>query len=151
MPKWNRYPAATILALFHRSMPYKDPNSIAARQSLSRRQRKYLSNPEKRELKLQATRDCIRQKNAFKIGIIDWIKASTPCMDCSLTFPACCMEFDHRDPEQKITTISIMANDTRVSYGDMIDETQKCDLVCACCHRIRTFQRWGKPILCLKK
>ena len=61
-----------------------------------------------------------------------------PCMDCKGTFPPVAMDFDHRDPKDKILGVAQAANQgwgvTRIQT-----EIDKCDLVCANCHRIRTY------------
>ena len=49
------------------------------------------------------------------------------------------MDFDHRSPEDKKFHISDI-----VFYNkqeEMLEEIAKCDLVCANCHRIRTFSK----------
>lgn len=64
-----------------------------------------------------------------------------PCMDCGRSFPPCAMDFDHREGEIKIATVSKLR-----SSGNMKQikkELEKCDLVCAVCHRIRTATRAG--------
>lgn len=48
------------------------------------------------------------------------------------------MDFDHRDRLDKKFAISESA---RYSLRLMREEVTKCDLVCANCHRIRTFKR----------
>ena len=59
---------------------------------------------------------------------------AAPCNDCGGVFPTCGMEFDHRDPTGKVKAISRMRTS---SWDAVIKEVQKCDLVCACCHRLR--------------
>lgn len=61
-----------------------------------------------------------------------------PCMDCGGTFPPECMDFDHRDPAEKIAGVKTMK--TR-GIAAMMTEIAKCDLVCSNCHRIRTRRR----------
>ena len=60
-----------------------------------------------------------------------------PCMDCGGRFPPCAMDLDHRDPTTKLCNPGRLRNkgwrDERV-----IAELNKCDPVCANCHRIRT-------------
>lgn len=63
---------------------------------------------------------------------------SKPCMDCKQTFPPVVMEFDHKDPSKKIMNISKMI-DRGCSKEAILLEVAKCELVCANCHRIRTF------------
>jgi len=61
-----------------------------------------------------------------------------PCMDCGLCFPSCCMDFDHRDPSTKNHHVGhLIMRKTEL----MAAEIEKCDLVCAVCHRIRTHNR----------
>lgn len=63
---------------------------------------------------------------------------SAPCTDCKNTYPYYVMEFDHV-PERgpKKFTISYGAN-LKKSFQE---ELAKCDLVCANCHAIRTWER----------
>lgn len=63
---------------------------------------------------------------------------NVPCMDCGISYPPYVMDFDHRPGEVKLKKLSAM-------YGASLDlvseEISKCDVVCANCHRERTFQR----------
>lgn len=70
--------------------------------------------------------------------LIDDLK-SKPCMDCRGTFPVCAMQFDHRSRLEKAYNI---CNLTRyVNTDRLYQEIQKCDVVCANCHFIRTDTR----------
>lgn len=60
---------------------------------------------------------------------------SKPCMDCGGTFPPECMDFDHRNKEEKEFTI---AHKRSYSKARILAEIAKCDVVCANCHRIRS-------------
>lgn len=66
------------------------------------------------------------------------------CMDCGNSFPPVCMDFDHRNPAEKIDQISELI--ARVSLKRLLEEIAKCDLICANCHRIRTQKR--QEIVC---
>lgn len=60
-------------------------------------------------------------------------------MDCGVTYPWYVMDFDHRDGESKTDIVSRIAN---VGAAKRLrEEIAKCDLVCANCHRVRTFTR----------
>lgn len=61
-----------------------------------------------------------------------------PCMDCGFipTVPEQ-MEYDHR--ENKLGTVSQLIR--RGSISKTKEEINKCDLVCANCHRLRTALR----------
>lgn len=69
---------------------------------------------------------------------VDVLK-DVPCADCGRRFPPCAMDFDHRDGEEKIIEVSSLSK--RGSKKRLMDEIAKCDVVCACCHRVRTFKR----------
>lgn len=59
-------------------------------------------------------------------------------MDCKRSFPPECMDFDHL--KDKIAAISRMIADF-YSKESILEEIKKCELICACCHRIRTKKR----------
>src|SRR5665213_2283169 len=75
------------------------------------------------------------KKNYDKIRAFINEAKQAPCMDCHQTFPPCVMDFDHRDPTEKAMNVGACR-----SLKKTIAEIEKCDLVCANCHRIRT---WG--------
>lgn len=86
-------------------------------------------------------REVVRKRNAAESAkvraIVDEIKAS-PCLDCGRCFPPEAMDFDHLGAK-KSNVSHLIAN----SYclETVMEEIAKCQLVCACCHRIRTKKR----------
>lgn len=65
-----------------------------------------------------------------------------PCSDCGHRFPYFVMEFDHRPDEEKSFNIS---SGLTKSQATLEAEIEKCDLVCANCHRVRTHARgWAR-------
>jgi hypothetical protein len=60
-----------------------------------------------------------------------------PCSDCSGRFPPCAMDYDHVRGE-KLQGISYMFES---AWSKVLIELAKCELVCANCHRTRTWQR----------
>jgi len=58
-----------------------------------------------------------------------------PCVDCGEPDPLV-LDFDHRDPEKKIMTVSLLVS--RVRKERLIEEIEKCDVRCANCHRRKT-------------
>ena len=78
------------------------------------------------------------QKRAVIRRIIKAAKAR-PCADCGVEYPAFVMDFDHLDPRQKRFTIGHAYRTWRTS--ELLAEIRKCDVVCANCHRIRTYGR----------
>ncbi len=61
-----------------------------------------------------------------------------PCVDCKNSFNPWQMDFDHRDPNEKKHDVSSMM---RRGKPQLLEEIAKCDLVCANCHRNRTWNR----------
>jgi hypothetical protein len=60
------------------------------------------------------------------------------CFNCGGVFPACCYDFDHRVPLEKSFGVSEVSHSNKVTMEELQKEVDKCDLVCANCHRIRT-------------
>ena len=62
-----------------------------------------------------------------------------PCKDCGGTFPPWVMDFDHRDPTKK--SFNVMSGRAMLmSRSRLIAEIEKCDIVCANCHAVRTYK-----------
>ena len=49
------------------------------------------------------------------------------------------MDFDHRDPATKRHGVTRMVG--RATTETILGEVAKCDIVCANCHRLRTWRR----------
>lgn len=75
-----------------------------------------------------------------------------PCADCGGRFPIVCMDFDHRPGEEKHPRLTHRENGYKRLPISMTAfatqsmklfeiEAKKCDVVCANCHRIRTWER----------
>ncbi len=69
---------------------------------------------------------------------IDKFKSETPCMICNLNFLPECMDFDHRNPKEKKFEIELMRRYAIKNMNLLLEEMAKCDILCACCHRIKT-------------
>src|SRR5262249_43664655 len=69
---------------------------------------------------------------------------NVPCADCGRRFPHYIMDFDHRPGEKKCFNLAIAAGRPRLSWEKIAAEIAKCDVVCANCHRERTYQRRKK-------
>jgi len=67
-----------------------------------------------------------------------WAMKDKPCMDCGVKYPPYVMDFDHRDPSQKVGGINWLI--TNGTWEQVLAEIEKCDLVCSNCHRIRTWE-----------
>jgi hypothetical protein len=61
-----------------------------------------------------------------------------PCVDCGGRFHHSQMEFDHRPGTTKELSIGRMK---KAPIQRLLAEIEKCDIVCANCHALRTWQR----------
>lgn len=61
-----------------------------------------------------------------------------PCADCKGWFEPCQMDWDHvrGNKVSGVSNIRSLKNKRK-----LLDEIGKCELVCASCHRLRTFKR----------
>lgn len=110
-------------------MPYKDP----AKQKDAQR-KSYLKNLDKNKEKNKTYRENVR----------DYVrkqKESDPCMDCGNSYPYYIMEYDHTE-DNKLKTVSYLASTG--TMNQVVEEINKCDLVCSNCHKARTWSRLQK-------
>ena len=119
-------------------MPIKNAEDRAASQ------RRYAKKYPDR---IKKTRDKHYQKQRKERKLIQyWIEdnfKSVPCMDCNKVWPLCAMDFDHRPEELKsigISRFNLWAL-TSKNIATVMKEIDKCDYVCAGCHRVRTWER----------
>lgn len=63
-------------------------------------------------------------------------KEGTPCADCGQSYPPYVMDYHHRDPATKEFKVSLARANTW-AWSRVKAEIDKCDLLCANCHRIR--------------
>jgi hypothetical protein len=71
-------------------------------------------------------------------GLIDSLKRGN-CVDCGRSFPPCAMDFDHLEDNKEFDVGNSVRDLPNVKK--VMEEIAKCDLVCACCHRVRTYNR----------
>lgn len=76
------------------------------------------------------------QRKALR-AFVDTLKTG-PCADCGHTFPPCAMDFDHVRGHKVLAVAALVL---LCSKEKILAEIAKCELVCACCHRIRTNKR----------
>jgi hypothetical protein len=108
-------------------MPYKDPEKQKAAQKAWYDKNKNL------------TYERSKQTREKRKEIIREIKESSPCVDCNISYPYYVMHFDHLDSKTKIDKISNLVQVAGIKIA--LDEINKCDLLCANCHSIRTWKR----------
>jgi len=86
----------------------------------------------------------INKRKAIKINenrqkLLEYFKEHS-CIKCGETNPIV-LEFDHRDEKDKKRGIATMM--TSYNWETILVEIEKCDVLCANCHRIRTSQQFG--------
>jgi hypothetical protein len=104
-------------------MPYKDKaKQREAQRKWAKENRskfnKYVANARKER------REYV---NAYK---------NRPCLDCGQAYDPCVMDLHHREGEEKLKNLAIMASE-RYTYKMIDAELAKCDPLCANCHRMR--------------
>ena len=73
--------------------------------------------------------------------LVDWhnkLKESKPCADCGQYFHHAAMGWDHLPGSDKHNDVS---NLRRISRRAVLAEIEKCELVCANCHAVRSYER----------
>jgi hypothetical protein len=83
--------------------------------------------------------DRVKKRQA---ATLQWLRdvRRRPCADCGQSFPPYVMDFDHRDPRRKLFAITT-GSAQLMTRENLITEIEKCDIVCANCHALRTLAR----------
>jgi hypothetical protein len=91
----------------------------------------YQANRAKRQAK-------VREDRLEQAVWLDSLKEGKPCTDCGRTYPPYVMEWDHLPGFVKTL---VLADVRRAAHSRkrILEELEKCELVCANCHRERTF------------
>jgi len=112
-------------------MPYKDPQSPESIEAARASKRKHYHK--NKEQYLQRSKE-------KKIELRDYVrdKKDNPCSDCNKKYPFYVMQFDHVRGE-KFKDLSRLIS--QGSKRRIDEELEKCELVCANCHAIRTWSR----------
>jgi hypothetical protein len=77
-----------------------------------------------------------RERAANQLRIVEYLLGH-PCVDCGETNPVV-LEFDHlRDKLNAVSRLLVLGH----PWERILEEIEKCDVVCANCHRIRTCMR----------
>lgn len=87
----------------------------------------------------EANREAHRQRaHAAVQKLVAYVRLrkALPCTDCGVQYPSYVMEFDHL--HSKIMNVSAMVR-RGVAIAKIRAEIEKCEVVCANCHRVRTF------------
>jgi transposase len=80
-----------------------------------------------------------RSRTLAKRKIWD-IKEESGCVDCKEKYPHYMLDFDHLPEFEKLGSPTEIVH--KYSWEKAMEEISKCDIVCANCHKIRTWQRY---------
>jgi len=111
-------------------MPYKD----SAKQKAAQRSH-YLNRKQRYADRARA----IRFRN--QQYVMAYLKTH-PCIVCGEN-DIVVLEFDHRDPSQKEDSINNACGGRFFSLKRLQEEIEKCDVLCANCHRRKTARERG--------
>ncbi len=106
-------------------MPYKD----------KKQQQEYMKKYNKKHYaeNIDYYRDKNKQLRKDLKQTIKDIKKNGQCKYCGES-DSICLDFNHKNPKEKKFNIS-MAPNMRVTRKQLREEIEKCELVCANCHR----------------
>lgn len=82
------------------------------------------------------SKDVIRWRQNAKRKLVE--HHGGKCLDCGYEGPPFMYDFDHRDPAEKSFGLGQFQSK---AYDKQLEESLKCDLVCANCHRMRTHKQ----------
>ena|SRR5712691_1095339 len=74
---------------------------------------------------------------AEKRLVLASIKLGRGCTDCGYNAYACALEFDHIKGNKRFNVGQSMC----YSMSNLLSEIDKCEVVCANCHKVRTMHR----------
>jgi hypothetical protein len=80
---------------------------------------------------------------AFKKAWVIEYKMSRGCADCGYREHPAALDFDHRPGTVKVRDIK---SGHQLGWDALLAEVAKCDVVCANCHRVRTWTRRGGDV-----
>jgi hypothetical protein len=116
----------------------------AAYQAAKLARRRYWASDRGREVKRRFRQNHLSELRAedearrlAALARLDTIKLERGCVDCGYREHPAALDFDHRDPAHKTAEVSQIA---RHGWAKVVAEIAKCDVRCANCHRVRTFQ-----------
>lgn len=101
-----------------------------ARKKAREHHARRMDNPEYKENRKKAGREVYRK---FKNQVVEYFH--NKCHDCGQSFPHCCYDVHHLDPNEKEFNLSGRKHFTE----EVVKELEKCVLLCSNCHRIRHY------------
>ena len=124
------------LADFNKNVRRADGLQSICRPCSKEKYKEYYSGSEVEKLRLR------ENKKKHNKKVLDYVRKAkeVPCADCKIQYPHYVMDFDHlRDK-----SFNISEGHLRYGLARIIEEIQKCEIVCSNCHRIRTYGKEAK-------
>lgn len=122
---------------FHKNSNYADGIEYWCRECWKSYRKEY------RDANLEEARRSTNDRRASRIQWFQNLKSNIPCADCGQIYEPYCMDYDHvPEKGQKIKSVTRMVMDN-TSKEMILEEIDKCDLVCLLCHNKRTYNRFN--------
>lgn len=80
----------------------------------------------------------VKRKRELAIWAME-LKRNKPCTDCNNSYHPVAMQWDHVSDNKKVNVSDMPRNG--YSRDRVLEEIAKCELVCANCHSVRTYNR----------
>ena len=94
----------------------------------------YCSNECRKQARFYKDKDQNKKRYHSRQRFLRSVKLTCGCVDCGYIANENALQFDHvRDKIRKVNTCR--------SYKEMVDELEKCEVRCANCHAIKTWER----------
>lgn len=110
-------------------MPHKDPE-----ENRAYKRKWYAKNRDRVSKNVRRNNDRYREQALAHMRAVK----NKPCADCREKYPHYVMDFDHVRGEKKGNVATMASHGYSIKVLD--EEMAKCDVVCANCHRERTWQ-----------
>lgn len=79
----------------------------------------------------------LRHRYAENVAYVQQLKVGQGCVDCGYNTHHAGLEFDHIRPRKRGTVAAQMGKSRKV----ILEEIERCEVVCGTCHGIRTWKR----------
>ena len=81
----------------------------------------------------------VRERRDKSVQRIQKYKEAVGCVDCGQFFPHYVLEFDHLPGYEKLDSPGNLVR--RYGWRTVKAEVEKCEVVCANCHKVRSYDR----------
>jgi hypothetical protein len=125
--------------LFNKNASCKDGYARTCRSCMKEYRKVHYSNNRENYIRVVMASN-IRRAEAKQERLRQFF-VDKKCMDCPVDNPVV-LEFHHRIPELKCKSISKMMSDGN-SWERVLQEIDKCDILCSNCHKIRTHKQFN--------